>query len=91
MEESSLTKGQIRKLNALRKSIGNDIGEQAFSKWLKAQTKEPVVRIDPVVEKLTSALSGLVSDPSVRLGRNGYSIKRAKGKGASGFVITKNT
>ena len=91
MDYSSLTKGQIRKLNALKKSIGDQLGEQAFSKWLKSQTKEPAAKIDPVVGKLQAALSTLVSDTSIRLGRNGYSIKRAKGKGASGFVITKNT
>ena len=36
------------------------------------------------------ALSGLVKDKSVRLGNLGYTIRRAKGKGASGFVVTKN-
>ena len=35
MDESSLTKGQIRKLNALKKSIGDDLGEVTFLKWLK--------------------------------------------------------
>lgn len=38
IDESALTKGQLRKLNALRKSIGNDIGECAFSEWLEART-----------------------------------------------------
>ena len=31
VDEGALTKGQVRKLNALRKSVGNDIGERAFS------------------------------------------------------------
>ena len=35
IDERSLTKGHVRKLNALRKSIGNALGEQAFAKWLK--------------------------------------------------------
>ena len=33
--EADLTKGQLRKLNALRKSVGPDIGERAFAQWLK--------------------------------------------------------
>ena len=37
INESSLPKGQLRKLNALRKSVGNDIGERAFAEWLAAQ------------------------------------------------------
>ena len=37
INESALTKGQIRKLNALRKSIGDDLAEEAFGKWLARQ------------------------------------------------------
>ena len=36
---STLTKGQTRKLNALRKSLGNEIADDAFAKWMKTQTK----------------------------------------------------
>ena len=90
MDEASLTKGQIRKLNALKKSIGDNLGEQAFSKWLQTQSKGSVTKKDPVAEKLHSAISGLASDSSLRLGTKGYTIKRARGKGASGFIINKN-
>ena len=90
MDESSLTKGQIRKLNALKKSIGDNLGEQAFSKWLQTQSKSSVAKKDPVAEKLHSAISSLASDSSLRLGTKGYTIKRARGKGASGFIINKN-
>ena len=37
IDESTLTKGQLRKLNSLRKSVGNDIGERAFAEWLAAR------------------------------------------------------
>ena len=30
IDQSTLTKGQVRKLNALRKSVGDDIAENAF-------------------------------------------------------------
>ncbi len=91
MDQSTLTKGHIRKLNALKKSIGDDLGEQAFSKWLKTQSKETTVKSDPVADKLASAISSLESDKSFRLGTKGYTVKRARGKGASGFIVTKNT
>jgi len=91
INEKALTKGQIRKLNALRKSIGNDLGEQAFAKWLKRlSSARKVDMVDPVAQKIGAALSGLVKDKSFRLGNLGYTIRRAKGKGASGFVVTKN-
>ena len=39
INESKLTKGQIRKLNALRKSVGDALGEEAFGKWLAHQAE----------------------------------------------------
>jgi hypothetical protein len=89
IDDNSLNKGQIRKLNALRKSLGNEIAEDAFSKWMKAQTSGDVVKEDPVEIKIQEALSSLVNDKSFRLGSKGYVIKRSKGKGASGFSVCK--
>ena len=90
INESNLTKGHIRKLNALRKSIGDVLGEQAFTKWLKQQKSEKrEVRVDPVVNKLAEALRPLARDKALNLGRYGYSIKRARGKGAKGIVVAR--
>jgi len=86
---STLTKGQIRKLNALRKSVGDDIAEGAFIKWMKTQSKTPKNVRDPVADALVSALSHLTYDKSFRLGSKGYVVRRAKGKGASGFAAQK--
>ena len=91
MNKQSITKGQVRKLNALRKSLGNQIADKAFKEWLKQQEKRaPAERADPVVNKLLAALKGLEKDKSINLGRKGYVIKRAKGRGVkSGFVVEK--
>ena len=89
MDHSTLTKGQVRKLNALRKSVGNDIAEDAFTKWMKTQSKTPKDVRDPVADALVAALSNLTSNKSFRLGTKGYVVKRAKGRGASGFVAQK--
>ena len=99
IKETSLTKGQIRKLNALRKSIGVKLGEEAFGKWLKEQAKVkavPKVQSDPVAEKILNAVKSLEKDKTVKLGNKGYvikrargKIKRARGKGAKGFVVQK--
>ena len=89
IDQSTLTKGQIRKLNALRKSIGDDIAEDAFGKWMKTQTKTPKETRDPVADALVTALSHLTSDKSFKLGNKGYVVRRAKGKGVSGFVASK--
>ena len=89
IDQSTLTKGQVRKLNALRKSIGNDIAEDAFGKWMKTQSKTPKEVRDPVADALVAALWNLKDNKNIRLGRKGYVIRRAKGKGASGFVAQK--
>ena len=89
IDHSTLTKGQIRKLNALRKSVGDNIAEDAFGKWMKTQSKTPKEVRDPVADALVAALSNLTSDKSFKLGSKGYVVRRAKGKGASGFVAQK--
>ena len=89
MDHSTLTKGQVRKLNALRKSVGNDIAEDAFGKWMKTQSKAPKEARDPVADALVVALSNLIFDKSFKLGNKGYVVRRARGKGASGFVAQK--
>ena len=89
LDLSTLTKGQTRKLNALRKSLGNEIADAAFAKWMKMQTKEETFQVDPVAEKIKAALSSLEHDKAFRLGSKGYNIKRSKGKGASGLTVSK--
>jgi hypothetical protein len=89
IDQSNLNKGQIRKLNALRKSLGDEIADNAYTKWMKTQTKENSIQIDPVAVKIEEVLSSLVHDKPFRLGRKGYIIKRSRGKGASGFAVSK--
>ena len=89
-KDLGLSKGQIRKLNALRKSLGDKIAEKAFAEWLKEQPdKKTSLKADPVAEKLVEAIAGLAKDKSFNLGRKGYVVKRSKGKGAEGFTAKK--
>ena len=89
-DDQMLTKGQVRKLNALRKSLGNKIADQAFASWLKEQPSKKVEeKSDPVADKIMRALEKLANDKSFNLGRKGYVVKRAKGRGASGFLAEK--
>ena len=94
IDEMTLTKGHVRKLNALRKSVGDALGEEVFRKWLAKQAsaarRTAARRADPVAETIANALAAFENDPKVMLGRYGYTIRRARGKGASGFVATKN-
>ena len=91
IDQSTLTKGQVRKLNALRKSVGDDIAENAFGKWMTAQSKTPKDVRDRVADALVAALDQFKDDKTFNLGTKGYVVRRAKGKGASGFVAQKVT
>ena len=91
INESKLTKGQVRKLNALRKSVGDALAEEVFGKWLAQQAKASAApKPDSVALKIEEALAGYTDDRTFRLGNYGYTIKRARGKGVLGFVVTKN-
>ena len=90
-DEKTLTKGQTRKFNALRKSVGDELGTEVFGKWLAQQAAaaaEP--KRDAIAVKIEEALAQYAGERSFRLGNYGYTVRRARGKGQSGFVAVKN-
>ena len=91
IDETGLTKGQVRKLNALRKSVGDELAEEVFAKWLDRDTASQAKgKPDSVAMKIAEVLAGFENDPKFNLGNHGYTLRRAKGKGASGFIAYKN-
>ena len=85
----ALSKGEIRKLTALRNSLGNEIADEAFAKWL-ANKPSPAELTDPIAGQIEEALARFAKDKKFTLGNYGYTVKKAKGKGASGFVASRN-
>ena len=80
VNEKELTKGQRRKLIALRKSVGEGIGTEAFAKWHATQQTEPKVSRDKNAEQIVSALEQLVEAKKLRIPRGGYHVKRGRGR-----------
>ena len=77
----ALTKGQLRKLNALRRSVGEDIGERAFAEWLTRQaTVEAVQASGRNAELIAESLWPLVEKGELAIRRGGYVLKRARGR-----------
>ena len=79
-DEGSLTKGQIRKLTALKKSVGDDIGTTAFVKWLSGQATQPKATVDKNAEQIIGALEPLVETKKLRIPRGGYLVRRGRGR-----------
>ena len=91
IDENGLTKGLVRELTALRKSVGDDLAEEVFVRWLAREAaSQAKSKPDPVAMKIVEALAGFENDPKFKLGNHGYTLRRAKGKGASGFIAYKN-
>ena len=77
IDESALTKGQLRKLNALRKSVGNVVGERAFAQWLSLHQTDTT---DEDAELIADTLWSLIERGSVRIPKGGYVVKRGRGR-----------
>ena len=77
--ESELTKGQIRKLNALRKSIGEEIAHKAFAEYL-ADRPETVEAVDKNAELIAELLVDLINQGKLRIPRGGYLVRRGRGR-----------
>lgn len=77
IDESNLTKGQLRKLNALRKSVGNEIAEEAFAKWLSSQR---TVATDKNAELIANTLWPLIEQRKLMIPRGGYLVRRGRGR-----------
>ena len=79
--ESNLNKGQMRKLNALRKSLGEDIANKAFGEWLEKQAKQPdSTPIDSNAEIIANTLEPLTKQGKLRIPRGGYLVRRGRGR-----------
>ncbi len=77
--DERLTKSQMRKLLALRRSVGEDIGTKAFTQWLKMQGKVKEIE-DKNAELIAKELVDLIKKKKVSIPRGGYLIKRSRGR-----------
>ena len=80
--EKELTKGQLRKLNALRKSLGDEIANGAFAEWLDPQPKHKAGAggMDRNAAVIAEAVEAVVLDGKARIPRGGYFIRRGRGR-----------
>ena len=79
IDESTLTKGQIRKLGALRNSVGDEVGERAFAEWLASQVAAGP-KADGNAATIVDTLWPLVQEGTLAIPRGGYRIRRGRGR-----------
>jgi hypothetical protein len=71
---------QLRKLNALRKSVGDEIGTSAFVEWLDTQPEQSSLQADKNANRIAEALHGLIQAKKLTIPRGGYILRRGRGR-----------
>ena len=78
--QTDLTKGELRKLSALRKSVGPDIGDKAFVEWLKRAEAGKSAPVDKNAVLIAEAIGAVIKDKKLSIPREGYLITRGRGR-----------
>jgi hypothetical protein len=79
-DEKSLSKGQLRKLTALRKLLGDDIANGAFAAWLESAGSDTGSGADKNADMIADAVMELVNEKNLRFPRGGYIVRRGRGR-----------
>ena len=79
INEKALLKGEVRKLTALRKSLGDEIADKAFSEWYGQRDTGGTAKADPNISVIEAALAPHLNKMSFPRG-GGYTIKRGRGR-----------
>lgn len=80
IDETALTGGQERKLNALRRSVGDEIADRAFLEWLSSQPAAAEAEQDGNAALIADALWPLVQQGTLAIPRGGYLLSRGRGR-----------
>ena len=79
-DEKALLKGQLRKLTALRKSLGDEIANNAFAAWLKNAGGDAAAGPDKNADMIADAVMELVNKKNLQFPRGGYVVRRGRGR-----------
>jgi len=80
IDESTLTKMQLRKLQALRNSVGDEIGDRAFLDWLSSQPAAAGAAPDENATLIVDTLWPLIQQGTLTIPRGGYLLRRGRGR-----------
>ena len=80
IDEAGLTKGELRKLNALRKSLGQSIADKAFAEWLAASGVGAAAYEDKNIQIISAVLEQAIAKYGMTFPRGGYLLRRGRGR-----------
>ncbi len=67
-------------MHALRKSVGEDIGDKAFMDWLRQKPAEKMTPEDKNAALIADTLIPLIEKNKLRIPRGGYLVRRGRGR-----------
>ena len=79
IDEGQLTRGELRKLKALRKSVGLEIADQAFIRWYRRKLESASQPEDANVDAIENALEKVIDQIHFPRGK-AYRIRRGRGR-----------
>ena len=80
-DEKNLSKGHLRKLQALRKSLGDQIADTAFGEWISKQaTASAAEPEDKNAKLIAETLEPLATQGKLLIPRGGYVVRRGGGR-----------
>jgi len=80
-DEKDLNKGLLRKLQALRKSLGDQIADKAFGEWYSKQaTASAGEPEDNNAKLIADTLEPLAKSGKLRIPQGGYVVRRGRGR-----------
>ena len=77
-DESALMKVQLRKLNALHRSLGRRTSDEALAKWLEQAVEKPETDVNAGIS--ADRLWGLLREGKLSIQRGGYVVRRGRGR-----------
>ena len=77
IDASGLTRMQQRKLDALLRWVGVDIGERAFAEWRASQAAAGA-KTDSNAAAIADALWPLIEEGRLAIPRGGYRVRRGR-------------
>ena len=70
----------MRKLTALRKSLGNEIADNAFAEWLASVPEAKPISVDKNAEAIAELPNAPVLAKKIKIPRGGYLVRRGRGR-----------
>ncbi len=78
--ESELKKGEVRKLNALRRCLGDNIANRAFADWIASQPGNIAETDNKNAELIAEILIDKINQGTLLIPRSGYLVRRGRGR-----------